>query len=72
MQFLKQTFEEQLFAAYILHVKTHSVLAVGESYCGALQKEGGGLDPVRCAILHINLQVTAVPVSEGCGRQLDT
>lgn len=29
----KHSLKQGLFAAYILHVKTRSVLAVGESYC---------------------------------------
>lgn len=35
--FLKQALEERLFAACILHVKTRSVSAVGESYCRAVR-----------------------------------
>lgn len=65
VQFLKQTLEERLFAAYMLRVKTHSVLAVGESCCRAVQKQGG-LN-MSDALLRVTLWVTAVPVPKGVG-----
>ncbi|XP_024619899.1 autism susceptibility gene 2 protein-like [Neophocaena asiaeorientalis asiaeorientalis] len=54
-QFLKPPVEERLFAAHILHVKTRSVSAVGESYCRAVQKQKEDLIMLD-VLLHINLQ----------------
>lgn len=71
MQFLKQTLEGRLFAAYILSVKTCSVLAFGESYCTAVQKQKEDLIMFD-VLLHIDLQVTADPVLKGYERSLDT
>lgn len=68
VQFLKQTLEGWLFAAYVVRVKARSVLAVGESYWRAVQKQEGGRGHVRCPT---DLKVTAVPVPKGCGRLLD-
>lgn len=65
VQFLKQTLEERLFAAYMLRVKTHSVLAVGESCCRAVQKQGGCT--TACYPAGHNS-----PCSKGGGRQLNT
>ena len=70
--FLKQALEERLFAAFILHVKTSSVSAVGDSYYRAVQKQEGGFDPVRCAPAyepagHSNLRSQGLDI-----RQLDT
>lgn len=48
----KHSLKQWLFAAYILHVKTRSVLAVDESYCRVVQQQDERFDHIRCATVY--------------------